>query len=70
MYILNMVDTSVSGFPMLFAGVLECVAVNYVYGKYFMIVLNFWLSSIDIFITKRKVHTLISSKWDGINMLL
>lgn len=35
MYILNMVDTSVGGFPLLFAGVFECVAVNFVYGKYF-----------------------------------
>lgn len=32
MYILNMVDTSVGGFPLLFAGVFECVAVNFVYG--------------------------------------
>ncbi|KAK2188075.1 hypothetical protein NP493_144g01024 [Ridgeia piscesae] len=31
-YLLNLVDYSVSGFPLLFVGLLECVALNWIYG--------------------------------------
>ena len=30
---LNLVDYSVSGFPLLFVGFLECLAVNWIYGE-------------------------------------
>ena len=30
---LNLVDYSVSGFPLLFVGFLECLAVNWIYGR-------------------------------------
>ena len=30
---LNLVDYSVSGFPLLFVGFLECLAVNWIYGQ-------------------------------------
>lgn len=31
-YLLNLVDYSVSGFPLLFVALLELVALNYIYG--------------------------------------
>ena len=31
---LNLVDYSVSGFPLLFVGFLECLAVNWIYGRF------------------------------------
>lgn len=32
-YLLNLVDYSVSGFPLLFVGLLECMALSWIYGK-------------------------------------
>ncbi|XP_048253632.1 sodium- and chloride-dependent glycine transporter 1-like isoform X1 [Haliotis rufescens] len=32
MYLLELVDSTVSGFPLLFVGLLECMAINYAYG--------------------------------------
>jgi len=34
MWLLNLVDYSVSGFPLLFVGLFECVALNWIYRKY------------------------------------
>lgn len=33
-YVLELLDSSVSGFPLLFVGLYECIALCYVYGKY------------------------------------
>lgn len=33
-YLLNLVDYSVSGFPLLFVGFLECMALSWIYGQY------------------------------------
>ena len=33
-YLLNLVDYSVSGFPLLFVGILEAVAISWIYGEY------------------------------------
>lgn len=32
MYLLNLVDASVSGFPLLVIGIFECVAISWIYG--------------------------------------
>ena len=32
-YLLNLFDVSLGGFPLLFIGLVECVAIVYVYGK-------------------------------------
>ncbi|KAL3841981.1 hypothetical protein ACJMK2_020057 [Sinanodonta woodiana] len=32
MWLLNLVDYSISGFPLLFVGFLECIAINWIYG--------------------------------------
>lgn len=32
-YVVNMVDTYVGGFPLLFIGLFECVVLQYVYGE-------------------------------------
>lgn len=32
MYLLNLVDASVSGFPLLFIGLFECLAIGWIYG--------------------------------------
>ncbi|KAL5006089.1 hypothetical protein ScPMuIL_017247 [Solemya velum] len=32
MYLLELLDTSVGGFPLLFVGLFECVSINYIYG--------------------------------------
>ena len=32
-YVVNMVDTYVGGFPLLFVGLFECLVLQYVYGK-------------------------------------
>lgn len=34
MQLLTLVDSSVSGFPLLFVGLIECVAINWVYGEF------------------------------------
>lgn len=36
MWLLNLVDYSVSGFPLLFVGLLECIALNWIYRKYWL----------------------------------
>lgn len=42
-YVLELLDSSVSGFPLLFVGLFECIALCYVYGKYLkcIIITNF-----------------------------
>jgi len=34
MYLLEIVDSAVSGFPLLFVGLFECLVINWIYGKY------------------------------------
>ena len=33
-YLLNLVDFSVGGFPLLFIGLIELIAINWVYGEF------------------------------------
>ncbi|XP_059141513.1 sodium- and chloride-dependent glycine transporter 1-like [Physella acuta] len=47
MQLLTLVDSSVSGFPLLFVGLIECVAINWVYGFN-----NFW-SDIQMMVGKK-----------------
>lgn len=39
-YVLELLDSSVSGFPLLFVGLFECIALCYIYGKYLKCVIK------------------------------
>ena len=53
---LNLVDYSVSGFPLLFVGFLECLAVNWIYGE---LMLSFFKNElVSLFIPAATLYVL------------